>query len=232
MSGFSGRNAITQELIANLQSFQRQASDYAAEQSSQKAAAAQSKAGSFVDNIIAGKYDTGRENMEEFFRQRDQGNQDAANAALDKALAADKAAEKQMADDIAESYSDFTEDDFDFGGGYDYAAGGEIPEDDVDALIGGNEMIQSEGDESGFVGRPPSQVTDAESVADDKEMVAKEEGMVLNAEAVKLAGEQDVAAMIKEADDYLRKNGEEVEDTRELRTFASPRARCTSSASC
>ena len=61
-------------------------------------------------------------------------------------------------------------------------------------------MIQSEGDESGFVGRPPSQVTDAESVADDKEMVAKEEGMVLNAEAVKLAGEQDVAAMIKEAE--------------------------------
>ena len=97
----------------------------------------------------------------------------------------------------------------------DYAVGGDIPEDDVDALIAGNEMIQSEGDESGFVGRPPSQVTDAESVADDKEMVAKEEGMVLNAEAVKLAGEQDIAAMIKEADDYLRKNGEEVEDTRE-----------------
>ena len=211
MSGFSGRNATTQELIANLQSFQQQASDYAAEQSSQKAAAAQDKSSSFVDNIMAGKYDTGRENMEEFFRQRDAGNQDAANAALDKALAADKAAEKQMADDIAESYSDFGEDDFDFG----FAEGGIVPEDDVDALIGGNEMIQSEGDESGFVGRPPSQVTDAESVADDKEMVAKEEGMVLNAEAVKLAGEQDIAAMIKEADDYLRKNGEEVEDTRE-----------------
>ena len=116
-----------------------------------------------------------------------------------------------MADDLAEAYSDFGEDDFNFG----FAEGGIVPEDDVDALIGGNEMIQSEGDESGFVGRPPSQVTDAESVADDKEMVAKEEGMVLNAEAVKLAGEQDVAAMIKEADDYLRKNGEEVEDTRE-----------------
>ena len=211
MSGFSGRNATTQELIANLQSFQKQASDYAAEQSSQKAAAAQDKSGSFVDNILAGKYDTGRQAMEEFFRERDQGNEDAANAALDRATKASKEAEKQMADDIAESYSDFGEDDFNFG----YAAGGEVPEDDVDALIGSNEMIQSEGDESGFVGRPPSQVTDAESVADDKEMVAKEEGMVLNAEAVKLAGEQDIAAMIKEADDYLRKNGEEVEDTRE-----------------
>ena len=211
MSGFSGRKASTQELIDNLQSFQKQASNYAAEQSSQKAAAAQAKSSSFVDNIIAGKYDTSRGAMEEFFREHDRGNQDAAHAALDRAAEASEADEKQMADDIAESYSDFGEDDFDFG----FAEGGMVPEDDVDALIGGNEMIQSEGDESGFVGRPPSQVTDAESVADDKEMVAKEEGMVLNAEAVKLAGEQDIAAMIKEADDYLRKNGEEVKDTRE-----------------
>lgn len=211
MSGFSGRNASTQELIDNLQSFQRQASNYAADQSSQKAAAAQDKSGSFVDNIIAGKYAGGEQYMEEFVRAYDRGDKDAGDAALDRAAAADKAAEKQMADDIAEAYSDFGEDDFNYG----FAEGGIVPEDDVDALIGGNEMIQSEGDESGFVGRPPSQVTDAESVADDKEMVAKEEGMVLNAEAVKLAGEQDVAAMIKEADDYLRKNGEEVEDTRE-----------------
>ena len=211
MSGFSGRKASTQELIDNLQSFQRQASNYAAEQSSQKAAAAQDKSGSFVDNILAGKYVGGEQAREEFIQQYERGDSDAANAALDRAAAADEAAEKQMADDLAEAYSDFGEDDFNFG----FAEGGIVPEDDVDALIGGNEMIQSEGDESGFVGRPPSQVTDAESVADDKEMVAKEEGMVLIAEAVKLAGEQDVAAMIKEADDYLRKNGEEVEDTRE-----------------
>ena len=58
-------------------------------------------------------------------------------------------------------------------------------------------------------------MTDEESVADNRPMVAKEEGMVLNAEAVKIAGEQDIAAMIKEADDYLRKTGEEVEDKRE-----------------
>ena len=63
MSGFSGRNATTQELIDNLQSFQRQASNYAAEQSSQKAAAAQDKSGSFVDNILAGKYVGGEQAM-------------------------------------------------------------------------------------------------------------------------------------------------------------------------
>ena len=45
MSGFSGRKATTEELIANLQSFQQKASDYASEQSSQKVAAAQDKSG-------------------------------------------------------------------------------------------------------------------------------------------------------------------------------------------
>ena len=33
--------------------------------------------------------------------------------------------------------------------------------------------------------------------------------MVLNAEAVKIAGEQDVANMIKDADDYIRRTGKE-----------------------
>ena len=95
------------------------------------------------------------------------------------------------------------------------AEGGEVPESDSDNFITGNELIEAQGDESGFINRPPSEVTDKESVADDRPMVAKEEGMVLNAEAVKLAGEQDVADMIKQADDYLRQNGEEVKEDRE-----------------
>ncbi len=211
MSGFSGRNATTQELIANLQSFQQKASDYASSLSSQKEEAIQSKASTFLDSIIAGKYEnTVMDDLRQDVRETGR----TTTEAVDRLIAEEDRIEEQMADDIAESYSDFNEDDFDFG--YSgFAEGGEVPNDDFDALIAGNEMIQSEGDESGFVGRPPSQVTDAESVADDKEMVAKEEGMVLNAEAVKLAGEQDVAAMMKEADDYLRKNGEEIEDTRE-----------------
>tara|TARA_R100001510_G_C7649182_1_gene206576 strand:- start:45 stop:2504 length:2460 start_codon:yes stop_codon:yes gene_type:complete len=209
MSGFSGRNATTQELIDNLQSFQQKASDYASSLSSQKEDAAQAKANTFIDNVMAGNYENTKynETIAEEFAESGR----VSDETMDNVVAESRRIYDQMADDIATSYSDFTADDFDFG----YAAGGEVPEDDFDNFISGNEMIQSEGDESGFVGRPPSQVTDAESVADDKEMVAKEEGMVLNAEAVKLAGEQDVAAMIKEADDYLRKNGEEVEDTRE-----------------
>ena len=107
----------------------------------------------------------------------------------------------------------------------DYAAGGDIPEDEEEMfrgapdgeepMITGNELLASRGDESGFVERPPSQVSDEKSVADDKPMVAKEEGMVLNAEAVKIAGEQDVAKMIKDAEDYVRASGKEAKDDRE-----------------
>lgn len=101
----------------------------------------------------------------------------------------------------------------------DYAVGGDIPEDEEEMfrgapdgeepMITGNELLASRGDESGFVERPPSEVSDEKSVADDKPMVAKEEGMVLNAEAVKIAGEQDVANMIKDAEDYVRSSGKE-----------------------
>jgi spore germination cell wall hydrolase CwlJ-like protein len=106
----------------------------------------------------------------------------------------------------------------------DYAEGGDIPEeegfvrgspDTEQPMITGNELLEAAGDESGFVERPPSEVSDEKSVADDKPMVAKEEGMVLNAEAVKLAGEQDVAKMIKDAEDYVRGSGEEAADDRE-----------------
>ena len=107
----------------------------------------------------------------------------------------------------------------------DYAAGGDIPEeeegfvrgapDGEEPMITGNELLRSEGDESGFVERPPSEVSDEKSVADDKPMIAKEEGMVLNAEAVKIAGEEDIANMIKSAEDFLREAGKKTEDERE-----------------
>jgi len=55
-------------------------------------------------------------------------------------------------------------------------------------------------------------------------MVAKEEGMVLNAEAVKIAGEQDVAKMIKDAEDYVRASGKEAKDDR-VRSYGGQRRR-------
>lgn len=210
MSGFTGRNASTQELIDNLRSFQQKASDYASQQSVLKQQTTAASDASFVASQAAAAQD-----MAAYVDERKQRTFDQQMYGADSPQP-----ERQEREDRERARVEATVADIQDGGRREtfatgFAEGGIVPEDDVDALIGGNEMIQSEGDESGFVGRPPSQVTDAESVADDKEMVAKEEGMVLNAEAVKLAGEQDVAAMIKEADDYLRKNGEEVEDTRE-----------------
>ena len=114
--------------------------------------------------------------------------------------------------------------DFRLGGRIGMQAGGEIPEEDgfvrgapegEEPMITGNELLEAAGNESGFIERPPSEVSDEKSVADDKPMIAKEEGMVLNAEAVKLAGEQDVASMIKDAEDYVRGSGKEAADDRE-----------------
>ena len=79
-----------------------------------------------------------------------------------------------------------------------------------DPIISMNELVENQPTEqSGFINRPPSQVSDAKSVADDKPMKAEATGMVLNAEAVLEAGEQDVAKMIEEARAYRRKTGKD-----------------------
>lgn len=157
----------------------------------------------------------------------------AAREATDRRLAAE-AARKQAEAEAYRRYRDQQDDDSDSSSGgrpstsYEvkeshfsgrfYNEGGEITEDEdfvrgspdtEQPMITGNELLEAAGDESGFVERPPSEVSDEKSVADDKPMVAKEEGMVLNAEAVKLAGEQDVAKMIKDAEDYVRGSGKE-----------------------
>ena len=229
MAGFSGRNATTQELINNLKAFQEQARNYASELTTKKERinTIQQAVTSGRDVYTGDRAAEGREKVKDFAftASTDDDNLQTATQTGSEVAERTGSAEAGRYAGMAEAYGYSGGRSEPSGPGRDsseeedpttyMAEGGEVPGDDFDALIAGNEMIQSEGDESGFVGRPPSQVTDAESVADDKEMVAKEEGMVLNAEAVKLAGEQDVAAMMKEADDYLRKNGEEVEDTRE-----------------
>ena len=103
---------------------------------------------------------------------------------------------------------------------YGYAEGGDIPAEEEpfiagapdanEPMITGNELIEASGEESGFIDRPPSKVTDSESVADNKEMKADEGGYVINAAAVTEAGEQDISKMIKDAEDYLRREGREV----------------------
>ena len=65
--------------------------------------------------------------------------------------------------------------------------------------MGGTAYPQKEAYTSGFVDRPPSQVSEAGKVADDKPLKAPEGSYVLNAAAIEHMGESDVRKMIMDA---------------------------------
>jgi hypothetical protein len=60
---------------------------------------------------------------------------------------------------------------------------------------------------TGFVERPPSQVSEAATVADDKPMSVPEGTFVINAAAVEFAGEDDIKKMILDAYTKARQQG-------------------------
>jgi|14BtaG_2_1085337.scaffolds.fasta_scaffold00042_45 hypothetical protein len=60
---------------------------------------------------------------------------------------------------------------------------------------------------AGFVERPPSQVSEAATVADDKPMSVDDGTFVINAAAVEFAGEDDIARMLQTAYKKLGKQG-------------------------
>jgi hypothetical protein len=65
--------------------------------------------------------------------------------------------------------------------------------------MGGTAYPQKEAYTSGFIDRPPSQVSEAGKVADDKPLKAPEGSFVLNAAAIEHMGEADVRKMIMDA---------------------------------
>ena len=128
-------------------------------------------------------------------------------------------------DEQANEYSDTG--DYD-DGGYDgdFAQGGKIKgyaEGDMiegeqatapgDPIITANEAI--EGNESGFIQAPPSQVAEADTVADDVPMNGDVGGEIINASAVAEAGEADIAKMIADAEKYAREKGIEISEDEE-----------------
>ena len=69
----------------------------------------------------------------------------------------------------------------------------------------------SQASPAGFVDRPPSQVSEAATVADDKPMSVPEGTFVINAAAVEIAGEADIAKMLNKAyENYRTRGGKEV----------------------
>jgi len=79
----------------------------------------------------------------------------------------------------------------DFDTGLSHALGGRV------GYAPGGPVQQ--GSPAGFVERPPSQVSEAATVADDKPMSVSEGTFVINAAAVEFAGEEDIADMLKKA---------------------------------
>lgn len=116
--------------------------------------------------------------------------------------------EGEMSRDEQESeYSD----DSSWDGDFDLAQGGNIKGyAEGDTIITANEAI--EGNESGFIQAPPSQVAEADTVADDVPMNGDVGGEIINASAVAEAGEADIAKMIADAEKYARENGIEISE--------------------
>ena len=87
---------------------------------------------------------------------------------------------------VQESFEDYMSRDYE-----DFASGGTV------GMAAGGAMAAGMG--SGFVDRPPSQVPEEQTVADDVETQMPEGAFVINAAAVEFAGEQDIKKMLNDA---------------------------------
>jgi len=151
----------------------------------------------------------------------------AAKAAAEKAAAqaaAQAAADRADRDSFNESFGDgggsggFSEDDSGqisdaFGGGD--ARGGMITHgrpQNRNAYAMGTPPPGVQASQTGFVDRPPSQVSEAGKVADDRPMKAPEGMYVINAAAVEFAGEQDIRKMIMDAQKEAVRRGLSTDD--------------------
>ena len=106
---------------------------------------------------------------------------------------------QDIEDDIMDSFGgseDAADYSFDFGG-FGFRRGGRV----------GLQMGGTPDAPAGFVERPPSQVSEAATVADDKPMSVPEGTFVINAAAVEFAGEDDIRKMILDAYTKARKQG-------------------------
>ena len=84
-------------------------------------------------------------------------------------------------------------------GGFDGAKGGQVTAKGFRRYAMGTPPAGVQASQTGFVDRPPSQVSEAGKVADDRPMKAPEGMYVINAAAVEFAGEQDIRKMIMDA---------------------------------
>ena len=134
---------------------------------------------------------------------------------------------KKEVEDYAASYQGVT--DFSFG----YNRGGNVGQENVpfvagdqstqpgDEFVSANDLVAG-GENSGFIRRPPSEVSDEKTIADDVPTRGDVGGVVINASAVSEAGEKDIAEMIRNGEDYIRRSGKErMENTEQAEFYSS-----------
>jgi hypothetical protein len=149
-------------------------------------------------------------------------SQKAAKAAEQEAKDAKTQADR-IAKDRAERGQDSGSEEADYGGfdpgssaglsqaeaedTFSLATGGKVP-----GYAMGTPPPGVQASQTGFVDRPPSQVSEAGKVADDRPMKAPEGMYVINAAAVEFAGEQDIRKMIMDAQKEAVRRGLSTDD--------------------
>lgn len=104
-------------------------------------------------------------------------------------------------------FDDTNEDDAEAEGDFAFSQGGKVP-----GYAMGTPPAGVQASQSGFIDRPPSQVSEAGKVADDRPMKAKEGTFIINAAAVEFAGEKDIRKMIMDAQKEAVRRGLSTED--------------------
>jgi hypothetical protein len=188
--------------------------------SQNKEAAAAAAAAKAAEKAAVAQAERDRQEREAYLAQREQdmrnyGNQDDDDGARQARESRERARVEERVRDVTERgmYRGFNE------GGLNTARPGFVEDEDrlvpEKSILTVNEL-QGDVEESGFIDRPPSEVTDAESVADDIPMPeAEEDGFVINQEAVKLAGEMDLIKKIEDAEKYVKSKGIELEKSKQ-----------------
>jgi hypothetical protein len=168
------------------------------------------KAKTIADYIAKSKATKAQAAKAEADRQQEQ----AAQAAYDSARAAQSQREidRAMGNDDGDGGGgpSGNEAGLGAGGGFglSHAKGGKVQ----GYAMGGTAYPQKEAYTSGFIDRPPSQVSETGKVADDKPLKAPEGSYVLNAAAIEHMGESDVRKMIMDAQKEAVRRGVSTDD--------------------
>jgi hypothetical protein len=170
--------------------------------------------GKLMDNINAMKADKAAKAQAAAAAEADRQQAAADKASRDRLAQIQRQQYSDSGGDNADSYGGSGVEDAgegsgfgDFSSGLSHAKGGK-----VQGYAMGTPPPGVQASQSGFVDRPPSQVSEAGKVADNRPMKAPEGMYVINAAAVEFAGEKDIRKMIMDAQKEAVRRGLSTDD--------------------